>query len=83
MVLTAGVPMGTTHKWQFVARFRRGALLERLFEAFQEDAIPYIESLGDDWGEVCASPEVRRAGPGGPGPEGRGTALRRGVPGAQ
>lgn len=37
---------------------RRVALLERLFEAFQADDIPYIESLGEDWGEVCASPEL-------------------------
>jgi hypothetical protein len=32
--------------------------LERLFEAHAEDRIPYIESLADHWGGVCASPEV-------------------------
>ncbi len=33
----------------------RDAWLERLFEALQADQIPYIESLGDRWGELCAS----------------------------
>lgn len=37
---------------------KRSALLERLWEAFQEDQIPYIETLGDYWGELCASPEL-------------------------
>ena len=32
--------------------------LERLWEALQEDAIPYIELLGDYWGEVCATPAL-------------------------
>jgi hypothetical protein len=32
--------------------------LDRLFEAIQEDDPPYIESLGDHWGELCASPEL-------------------------
>jgi len=32
--------------------------LERLFEAHAADGIPYIESLADSWGELCASPEV-------------------------
>ena len=36
----------------------RDAWLDRLWEAYQEDAIPYIELLGDDWGELCASKEV-------------------------
>ncbi len=36
----------------------RSAWLERLFEALQADAMPYIESLGDYWGELCASPAV-------------------------
>jgi len=36
----------------------RDAWLERLWEAYQEDDIPYIESLGDYWGELCASTEV-------------------------
>ena len=29
--------------------------LERLFEAIQNDDPPYIESLGDRWGELCAT----------------------------
>ena len=32
--------------------------LERLFEAIQDDDPPYIESLGDRWGELCATPEL-------------------------
>ena len=35
----------------------RDAWLERLWDAFQADRIPYIESLADFWGELCASPE--------------------------
>ena len=33
----------------------RKSWLERLWEAYQDDDIPYIESLGDHWGELCAS----------------------------
>lgn len=33
----------------------RDQWLERLFEAIQNDDPPYIESLGDHWGELCAS----------------------------
>lgn len=36
----------------------RDAWLERLWEAYQDEEIPYIESLGDHWGELCASQEV-------------------------
>ncbi len=32
--------------------------LERLWQALQDDAMPYIELLGDYWGELCASPEL-------------------------
>ena len=32
--------------------------LERLYEAHQDDQIPYIEWLADHWGELCASSEV-------------------------
>lgn len=35
--------------------------LERLFEALQDDDIPYLESLGDSWGELCATPEIASA----------------------
>jgi len=39
----------------------RDAWLERLFEAHQDDQIPYIERLGDYWGELCASKECASA----------------------
>lgn len=32
--------------------------LDRLFEAIQEDDPPYIESLGDHWGDLCATQEL-------------------------
>lgn len=35
--------------------------LERLWRALQEDEIPYIESLGEHWGELCATPELAMA----------------------
>ena len=41
------VPVATRAKW-----------LDRLFEAIQEDDPPYIESLGDLWGDLCATPEL-------------------------
>lgn len=36
----------------------RASWLERLFEAHGEDQIPYIESLAEFWGELCASRDV-------------------------
>lgn len=35
--------------------------LDRLFEAIQEDDPPYIESLGDYWGDLCATKELAAA----------------------
>ena len=32
--------------------------LELLYQAHTDDAIPYIEHLGDYWGELCASPDI-------------------------
>ena len=32
--------------------------LERLFDALQNDEMPYIESLGDHWGELCVTPAL-------------------------
>jgi hypothetical protein len=32
--------------------------LERLWQALQDDEIPYIETLGDYWGELCVTPEL-------------------------
>lgn len=37
---------------------KREAWLEDLFEAIQNDDPPYLELLGDHWGELCASPAV-------------------------
>src|SRR2546425_8052564 len=39
----------------------RAGWLERLWEAHANDAIPYIERLGDFWGELCGSPELASA----------------------
>ncbi|QDE93689.1 hypothetical protein BHS06_34505 [Myxococcus xanthus] len=36
----------------------RDAWLERLWEAYQADDIPYIEALGHHWGALCAAPDV-------------------------
>jgi len=36
----------------------RGSWLERLWAAHEADEIPYIEALGDHWGELCASREM-------------------------
>jgi hypothetical protein len=35
--------------------------LERLFEAIQNDDPPYIASLGDHWGDLCATPALAQA----------------------
>lgn len=37
---------------------QREVWLERLWDAYQEDQMPYIEVLGDHWGELCASKEI-------------------------
>jgi hypothetical protein len=37
---------------------RRSLWLERLWEAYTADQIPFIETLGDFWGELCASREL-------------------------
>ena len=37
---------------------RREQWLERLWQAYQDDRIPYIEVLGDYWGELCSSKEL-------------------------
>lgn len=39
----------------------RDVWLERLWEAHEADEIPYIESLADYWGELCASQRVASA----------------------
>lgn len=37
---------------------RRARWLDRLWEAIQEDEMPYIEYLADFWGELCVDPQV-------------------------
>jgi hypothetical protein len=32
--------------------------LDTLYQAHAEDAVPYIESLGDFWGDLCADPAI-------------------------
>ncbi|MFI3195959.1 MAG: hypothetical protein QX195_09070 [Methylococcaceae bacterium] len=32
--------------------------LERLWDAIEDDQIPYIEYLGDFWGELCVTPDT-------------------------
>jgi hypothetical protein len=39
----------------------RNAWLERIWAAQQDDEIPYLESLGDHWGRLCASEEIASA----------------------
>ena len=39
----------------------RAGWLERLWEAHARDEIPYIERLGDFWGELCVSPGLASA----------------------
>jgi hypothetical protein len=36
----------------------RDQWLERLWQAYQADQVPYIETLGDYWGQLCGSPTV-------------------------
>ena len=47
LIATAPVPKAAREKW-----------LERLFEAFQDDDPPYIETLGEHWGALCANPAL-------------------------
>ncbi len=35
--------------------------LDRMFEAIQEEDPPYIESLGDHWGDLCVTKELASA----------------------
>jgi hypothetical protein len=36
----------------------RDEWLDRLWKAREEDKMPYIEAIGDHWGELCSSPEI-------------------------
>jgi hypothetical protein len=37
---------------------QRQGWLQRLWQALQDDEIPYLEALGDYWGELCVTPEL-------------------------
>jgi hypothetical protein len=50
LISNAPVSIAVREKW-----------LDRLFDAIQEDDPPYIESLGDHWGELCATQELASA----------------------
>ena len=41
-----------------VSRAVREKWLDRLWDALQEDDMPYLEYLGEFWGELCATPEI-------------------------
>ena len=47
LIAAAPVPRRVREKW-----------LERLFNAIQEDDPPYIESLSEHWGALCAGPAL-------------------------
>lgn len=47
LIASAPVDTAVRQKW-----------LDRLFAAIQEDDPPYIESLGDHWGDLCATPDL-------------------------
>jgi hypothetical protein len=50
ILIQADVDTATRQRW-----------LDRLWEAVQEDEMPYIEVLADYWGELCVKPEVASA----------------------
>ena len=41
-----------------VSRAVREKWLDRLWEALQEDDMPYLEYLGEFWGDLCTTPEM-------------------------
>lgn len=41
-----------------VERPLRQRWLERLWQALQDDEMPYLELMGDYWGELCVTPEL-------------------------
>jgi len=44
-----------------VTRTVRQRWLDRLWHALQDDEMPYIEYLGDFWGELCVLPDLASA----------------------
>jgi len=47
LIAKAPVDLGVRAKW-----------LDRLWDAYVADTMPYIETLGDFWGELCATKEL-------------------------
>lgn len=47
IIAKAPVDLSLRRKW-----------LEKLYQAHADDQVPYIESLADYWGELCACPEL-------------------------
>ncbi len=43
-----------------VSRAVREKWMDRLWDALQNDDMPYLEYLGEYWGELCATPEIAR-----------------------
>ena len=41
-----------------VSRAAREKWLDRLWDALQEDDMPYLEYLGECWGDLCTTPEI-------------------------
>jgi hypothetical protein len=46
IIVKANVESDTRQRW-----------LQRMWQALQNDEVPYIELLGDYWGELCVTPE--------------------------
>lgn len=47
IIAKAGVSRAVREKW-----------LDRLWDALQEDEMPYLDNLGEAWGKLCATPEI-------------------------
>jgi len=47
LLVQADVDLATRERW-----------LERLWEAIQEDEVPYIEHLADFWGDLCVDRDI-------------------------
>jgi hypothetical protein len=50
IIAKADVDARVRHRW-----------LERLWDAVEDDGMTYIETLGDHWGELCATTEISSA----------------------
>ena len=50
LIAKAGVEVRIRQRW-----------LERLWDTIHNDEFPYLESLGDYWGELCVTPDLASA----------------------